>query len=322
MSIAAPAPRVTVAVDSATERLQAYMEAYWLRPENAIWMALRSQALDAAPWHGACVDVCCGDGIFTYLHLGGRFEPTFDVFSSVGRLDEVTEQHADMFDHDQGEYDPPCTSAPRKKVQIGLDLKPNLLWKAGALGLYERLVRHDSNAPLPLSAASVQTLYCNAAYWVREIDALLSEMRRVVSPGGAVILHVKLADMRRFTLNSMRRTLGSRFLEIIGRSRISCWPSLFPQREWERRFRRAGLTVDSVRTIATKTHAHLWDVGLRPLAPLLVRMAQGLKPETRAAVKRDWVALAMELSLPLCRGDLALTADGGAPAELQYVLRV
>ena len=56
------------------------------------------------------------------------------------------------------------------------------------------------------------------------------------------------------------------------------------------------------------------------MAPLLVRLANGVSPADRLAIKRDWVALMLELAEPLCRCDLDLLEDGAAPAELQYVL--
>ena len=73
--------------------------------------------------------------------------------------------------------------------------------------------------------------------------------------------------------------------------------------------------------MATRTHAHLWDVGLRPIAPLLVRMANELTPATRREIKQDWIALFQELLEPVCRLDFDLFADESEPAEMQYVLQ-
>ena len=67
-------------------------------------------------------------------------------------------------------------------------------------------------------------------------------------------------------------------------------------------------------------HAHIWDVGLRPIAPLLVKMTQALSPETRASIKREWVDLMIELLEPLCAADLNLFSATDDPAEIQYVL--
>ncbi|GMU35893.1 MAG: methyltransferase domain-containing protein [Phycisphaerae bacterium] len=301
--------------------LPAFLHAYWLRPENAFWMTLRSLALGNAPRGVPSIDVCCGDGVFSFIDAGGRFHPDFDVFRAVTALEHVTRSHADMFDAETENYAPPIDARPPATISIGTDLKPNLLRKAAALGFYDRLIRHDGNTPLPLPDGVFRRTYCNSAYWMTQVDGFLRELRRVTRPDGVVILHVKLADMRRYTLDRFERVLGGEFLRIIGRGRLDCWSSLASRQTWERRFNDAGLSIERCDVLATRTHAHLWDVGLRPIAPLLVRMTSALTPETRAAIKRDWVALFLDLLDPITRPDFDAFDKADEPAELQYVLR-
>jgi SAM-dependent methyltransferase len=283
-------------------------------------MTLRSMALSSVAMDAPAIDVGCGDGIFSFLHAGGALDPDFDVFLSAGSLDRVTDEHADMFDCDAAEYAPRAVRPPGWRIRVGSDLKPTLLRKARALYFYDELVEHDSNRPLPYSSGRFATVYTNAAYWVREIAPFLRELRRVTRPGGRVVLQVKLAEMSRYTLERFRPQLGERFLEIIGRGRWACWPTVASRAEWERRFDQAGLKVLEAAPLATRTHAHLWDVGLRPIAPLLVRMANAISPATRAAIKRDWVELFMDLLEPITRADFELFAGNAEAAEIQYVL--
>lgn len=302
------------------ERLRRFLSAYWLRPENALWMTLRSIALAAEPLRGPSADICCGDGIFSFLHAGGELDDAFDVFTAVDKLDQVTNQHADMFDHVPQHYAPPIVRPARWSIDAGTDLKPAMLAKARALHLYHALVQHNSNDPLPFDDENLATIYCNAAYWIEQIDPFLAELRRVLRPDGRLVLHIKLDSMSEYTLNGYRSQLGERFLEILGRGRLACWPTLASRSAWERRFANAGLKIASATPFATRTHAQLWDVGLRPLAPLLVRMANGLTPQNRVAIKREWVALLEELAGPMAKFDFELTDGDSEPAEIQYVL--
>ena len=107
--------------------------------------------------------------------------------------------------------------------------------------------------------------------------------------------------MRDYTFERHEATLGRAWLDLIGRGRLASWPSLADRATWERRFARAGLQIEAVTPFITRTHAHLWDVGLRPLAPLLVRMANGLTPASRSAVKREWVELCAQLLIAAVR---------------------
>ncbi len=300
--------------------LRRFLEAYWLRPENAFWMTLRSATLQQAGFRAPVADLACGDGVYTFLHSGGALHPDFDVFLGAVPHDDTSNLRHDMFDASSERYQPEILQGPTERIDLGLDLKPALLEKARRLHLYDRLVQHDANRPLSIPDASLRTIYCNAAYWVREIDAFLREIHRTLTPDGRAILQVKLDSLNRYTLEPHRAALGDAFLDIIGRGRRDCWPTLAARSEWERRFAAAGFHIESATPFITRTHAYLWEVGLRPIAPLLVRMANALTANTRATIKRDWVDLFMHLLAPICNPAFDLSGEPGEPAEMQYVL--
>lgn len=307
--------------DDVRDTLRRYLNLYWLRPENAFWMTLRHIALSECTILGPSADISCGDGLFSFIHAGGRIAPSFDVFGSVAKLDEVAKTHADMFDHVDDAYQPPIDREPDWSYDVGTDLKTSMLHKAARLNFYATHVQSDNNQPLPFDDECFQTIHCNSAYWVADIDNFLKELHRITRCSGTIILHVKLADMARYTLEPLRRQLSERVLDILGRGRLQCWPTVAGESEWERRFARAGLSIQSSRPFARATHAHVWDIGLRPIAPLLVRMTQAIAPDSREAIKRDWVELFMDLAEPLCNPSLDIIPTTGEPAEIQYVLR-
>ena len=317
LTIETPATRIAAEARSA---LRPFLNAYWLRPENAFWMALRSAVLRQSPVAGPSIDVSCGDGVFSFLHAGGEFSPDFDVFQAVTRLDDVHTRHADMFDGAAGDFQPQIINPPTWRYDVGCDLKPSLLAKAARLGVYSDLKQHDNNAPLPFADGAFATVYCNSAYWVTDIDGFLAELRRITRGDGHAILHVKLKAMGAYTLEAHEDRLGGEFLRIIGRGRHACWPTLATRSEWERRFDRAGFSIERATPFISATHARVWDIGLRPIAPLLVRMANALTAENRASIKRDWVALFDALLAPLCAPDFALGEVEEEPAEIQYLL--
>jgi SAM-dependent methyltransferase len=304
------------------ELLRRYLNVYWLRPENAFWTALRSLAWRRVPMPSPSMDLSCGDGVFSFVHAGGAFGPSFDVFQAVGSLERVTNEHADMFDQGAAAgYQPEITVRPTWRIDVGTDLKATSLGKATTLVFYGRLVQHDNNQPLPFDDAEFRSVYCNSAKWVRNVELFLREIARITRPGGTVVLHIKLDAVARYTLAPFGAQLGQRVLDILDRGRLATWPALASRSEWERRFQTAGLDIVEAMSLATRTHAHVWDIGLRPIAPLLVRMANELTPQTRSAVKREWTALFSELLEPLCRPDFDLFASASEPAEMQYVLR-
>lgn len=302
------------------ERLRRFLSCYWLRPENALWMALRSEVLDDYVFAPPSLDLSCGDGLFSFLHAGGRLDEDFDVFASVGPLEPVRGRHADIFDHFDENYAPRVVSPPLWRITTGTDLKPALLAKAARLDFYGELVRADHNVELRLEPARYQTIFGNSIYWVRNIERHLADIRRVAASGATVLLQVKLEAMLSYTLSAHRKVLGEAWLDLIGRGRFECWPTMGDESWWRRRFEGAGFEVREVVPFITRTHAHIWDIGLRPIAPLLVRMATAIDPTTRRSIKRDWVELMIELLLPFGRRDIDLFATPSAPAEVLFVL--
>jgi len=174
---------------------------------------------------------------------------------------------------------------------------------------------------LPFGDDTFQSVYCNAAYWIDHIDLFLRELKRITHPHGRIVLQVKLACMQRYTLSTFRDQLGDKFLDIIGRGRLDTWPTLADRAGWEQRFAQAGLCLEDARPFITRTHAQIWDVGLRPIAPMLVKMANGLEPASRLSIKKDWVELFCDLLAPFCDAQLDLFTQSTEPAEIQYILQ-
>ncbi len=308
-------------ISSMMDRLNRFLPAYWLRPENALWMTLRSSALKDAAWAGPTLDACCGDGIFTFLHLGGKFDPSFDVYCGVDRNAVTARPQSDLYDAWNEDYRPQIAVRPTEMVDVGSDHKATLLAKAGRLEFYRKLMEHDHDLALPIAAESFQTIYCNAAYWMKDVESLLAEFRRLLRPGGSLILQVKLEAMRRHVPDSLRLPMGPKVLEILNGDRLECWPGLADRATWEGRFKRAALIVHDAKPFVTGAHALMWNIGLRPIAPLLMRMVAALNVDTRAAIKADWVELFTTLLSPMCRHDFAVYHGSGEPVEMQYVLR-
>lgn len=302
-----------------SERLQRFLQAYWLRPENAFWMTIRSETLATEFIESPSLDLCCGDGVFSFLHLGGLFEPDFDVFLGADADAVRAAPGGDMFDHVDDAYLPRIARDPLWYYDVAADHKSSLLAKAARLNFYGLHVQCDANKALPFEDGAFKTIYCNSAYWIRNIDGLLKELRRVTAEEGRIILHVKLDSFHTYSLNRFAAALGDRFLARINGGRLANWPTLGSDAAWRQRFERAGLAVVGRIPFITATHVHIWEVGLRPIAPMLVKMTRALRPGTRAAIKLEWVELFMDLCAPLCDPAIDLV-DGDQPAEVQYVL--
>lgn len=51
--------------------LRQFLNAYWLRPETALWRTLDVKSMRDFRFESPSLDLGCGDGTFAFLALGG-----------------------------------------------------------------------------------------------------------------------------------------------------------------------------------------------------------------------------------------------------------
>lgn len=309
----APAP-----VDPARDALfRDYLNVYWLRPETAGVLTLRHQMMAKAGYdrfEGPVTDISCGDGIYAFMLLGGRLEPSFDVHVMAEN------GGGDLYDRFGDAYAPKVAAKPRQTLDVGLDWKPNLLRRAETLGVYGDLREADVMASLPVDDASMATVMNIAAInHYPHHQPLLSECRRILKPGGTLAMLVQTQGM--VTLyKELEGVYPQAWLERLERGMRSIWPLLYTWQAWRDVFTEAGFTVEAMHPAGSVAFARTWNIGFRPLAGPLTRMkelARKHDPKAVTELKADWAdTLATLLAPLLVQGE---TLDDAA--EILYVLR-
>lgn len=297
--------------------LRRFLNVYWLRPENALWRSINCQTIHDLQFDEPSIDLSCGDGIFSFLRAGGDFDLSFDIFSGVGGLEEFY-KNKDIYDAAPAEYAPKVATAPRYRMTVGADWKQNLLDKAAPLNFYRDLVVHDNNEPLSFADGEFKTIFSNSVYWIRNLDLHLREIRRVLHPEGQAVLVLKTTQVNNYTLDRFESYVGREWLELIERGRKANKPSLHDADGWERVLREAGFQIRSRREQVTWLHAHIWDIGLRPLTPVLCEMTAELTEQRRAEIKSHWLDIWERLLAPFNRPE----ADLGMPQPQTEVIFV
>jgi len=58
-------------MEIAEEKLKQYLNLFWLRPENGLLCTFKSEVMNDIGFESPSLDLSCGDGLFTFIHLGG-----------------------------------------------------------------------------------------------------------------------------------------------------------------------------------------------------------------------------------------------------------
>ncbi len=288
--------------------VRAHLDAYWLRPESALWDCIAARYLGIAlKGRSDIVEIGIGNGFFSFLLFGGRFAPEFDWFYSVNT--QGFWNNEDIFDHDsEVSLDRFVTKAPDIRLSLGLDHKQTLLNQAARLGFVDELLQHDCNQPLP-AGKSYQTAYSNMLYWLNDPIGAMHNIGRALKPGGEFVTVFPNSDFYKHCLSYVRKdplwTLLNR-----GRASHIMWHMDIP--EFKRKIREGGVfELKSVTKYLAPSTLRVWDVGLRPISVPLIKMVSALAPETRQEIKAEWCATFEKFAIPLLMDEIESGATAG-----------
>lgn len=279
------------------------MNAFWLRPETAMWREIDIRAMRSFKFSSPSLDLGCGDGLFSFIRAGGCFDWSFDAFSDIGSLDQFFD-NVDIFD------EPPVDKSleaaiielPLYQIDVGFDHNENLLKKASLLSLYRELVNGDANQILPFQSDSFNSLFSNIVYWLDDPYFVLTEIARVLRPGARACLMLPNDNFLEcsFYNQFFLKTGDSRwaFLKKLYRGRfVNNVQYVRSTQEWENMFASAGLHVIKRVNHLSKTSIQIWDIGLRPLFPVLHKMAGSIAPVV--LIKKKWISIFHQFLMPM-----------------------
>jgi SAM-dependent methyltransferase len=284
--------------------LPSLLEYFWLRPETAVWRALDFAALDGIEFRRPSLDLGCGDGAFSFMRAGGRYSLSYDFSSMTTNRDQFFD-NKDIYDHfEPGKVSDVVDVPPQYKIDVGLDHKPSLLQKARLTSLYDKTVACDANAYLPFARESFATVYSNILYWLDDYPNTLSEIARLLKPGGRCIVQVPTDRFQDFSFYQQLYVKTNdpkwEWLKLLDRGRSENIRNCMSQREWTAKFEAAGLAVEFCKAYLPKLVIQAWDIGLRPISPLLIEMADASAPEKRLEIKKKWITTLLPMLAPLC----------------------
>jgi len=307
-----------------SDTLKQLLNVFWLRPETALWREIDIRTMKSFEMQSPSLDLGCGDGTFSFIRAGGEFDRSFDAFRSVTQLDQFF-QNVDIFDSYDESLSSAVTKPPKYQIDVGFDHKINLLKKAGQIGLYRALKQGDANQPLPFPDASFNSVFSNIVYWLDSPEFAISEISRIMKPGAVACLMLPNSTLPQFSFYNQLYVKGGdprwKFLEMLDRGRfadnIRQAKSLA---EWQAMFKQGGLEIERHHTHLSKLAIQTWDIGLRPLFPVLLEMANELPADKLIFIKDKWMQTMLAFIEPIIKIDKEIPG-GEEPAFHCFELR-
>ena len=234
------------------------------------------------------IDIGCGDGSFSFTKLGGKVNPSFDVYRSIK---DTLGFFKGVDIHDQNLHiKPKITHKTKMMIDIGLDWKPNLLKKANELGLYRKLIQHDINNRLPFEDEQFETIFSNTFYWINSIESILREAKRISTPDGKIIIFVPDQKFKDSLIYNQFLKGGYNWAKILDRGIYNNTKHCYSFSKWKQIFSKVGLKIELHSNYATEELTKIWSVGMRPYSPFIIEMTNKLKVQDRTRIKKRVIA--------------------------------
>lgn len=282
------------------EKLKDFLNLFWLRPENGLLCTFKSKAFNNIKFESPSLDISCGDGLFMFMHLGGKLESNFDYYKTTKADEFKHESFTDIYDCYDEKYSVPIIKHPEISIDYGTDWKQALLNKTSKLDLYKNLILHDSNVlPLPFEDNYFRTVYSNSLYWVKNVKGVLTDIHRILKPDGIAVLEVATPYFYQ-TLTKLEQYLSPSAISILDRNRRITSPGTLQYKEWKELLEECNFTIESSENVyPNELLIDFWNIGLRPISHLLIQMTKNLTDEERHKIKTEWVEIFYELFKPL-----------------------
>jgi SAM-dependent methyltransferase len=256
----------------------------WLRPENVVWDTIASFLIggELIKAHNI-LEVGIGNGYFTFMTLGGKFHKEYDWYYNVNVEDYNDSK--DIYDHfnvvDITRY---VLEYPGTRLSYGVDHKHKLLKQVEQLNIVDKLILHDANEFIELP--DVDTIYSNIIYWLKDPIHILQNFQKILNPKGKIILTFPNRDFFRYCPSYRRENPLQKLLNR-GRAENILWS--MDLADFEKTLNeKTSLNIIQNRKFLCELTLNIWDVGLRPLSPHLIKMANNLDKAKRTEIKEEW----------------------------------
>lgn len=264
------------------------LNVYWVRTEAAMHRILDANELNKIHFKKPLLDLGCGNGLFSFTYFGGKFDSSFDVYQWVNNTKGFL-KGKDIYDQSSS-FKPKIIKKPKIRIDYGIDWKQNLLNNAKMLDIYDNLVQHDLNYPLPFENEQFSTIFSNDMFWIEKIEQLLHECNRILKNDGKMIL---LLPDKKFKENLIHNVYlkdkKQLWAKILDRGNYPNMKQCHTYLDWKSIFGKAGFKIDYHKSYMSDEFMKFSQIAMKQFSGTIIKMLSRLKPFDRKKIKNEFL---------------------------------
>ena len=265
---------------------------FWLRPEKALLHTLKAEAFRKSLkyFKGKTADISCGDGMFSFFALGGELDIETDQYQSL-KISKYKSVNVDVYDHYTSNYKIKIKKKPKLFYNFGTDYKKHLLSKAKHSKVYKKLIIHNNEKKFEKNFNSLNFIYSNSAYWVKNFSGHIKNLIEILNPDGTIALSLKTNQLVKSNIMlDLKPIFGNDFVNILDRERRNTWMGLKSLKFYKEFFKsQKNAYIDKIIPIYDNDILKIWDIGLRPIFEPLNLLSSNVTERNRVKAKKMMV---------------------------------
>jgi len=250
-------------MNSLKNLIKNFLSAHWLRFENLPWdiqVALFFQKYKPKKIKRG-LEVGVGNGINTFLNLGGSLKKNEDHFSNLSILNSKNKDFWNTFKRRKN----PILKKATYKFDLVLDHKKNLLNNAKNLDISRKYMHYDCNKSLK-KFGKFDFIYSNIIYWLKDPIMIIKNFEEALNINGHIILTL---PNQNFFEYSKTFTSKNNFFKLLNFERKKHYKFFNKEMSFDKILKKSKkLKIIKKKSILSADSLKFWDIGNRLLFPV------------------------------------------------------
>jgi hypothetical protein len=271
------------------EKIDDFFHLQWLRAENVPWdlhVCKIFQKYFVNNKFSKNLEVGVGNGLNTFINLNGKLNKSFDFFLNA-KTDNFF-KNADIYDHklklESTFGNKIIKKNSENKFHLVLDYKKNLVDISRLLNISKNYKVFDCNNSFK-KFEKFDFIYSSIIYWLNNPYDRIIKILKLLNYKGSFLFTIPNQNYLEYCKSY---TLKGRLWNLINRGRKKTLKCTVSENIFEKWLQKNKINIAAKHYLLSEKTLKIWDIGLRPVSPFLIKMANKMNFIDRSKIKEDW----------------------------------
>jgi hypothetical protein len=271
------------------EKISDFFYLQWLRPENVPWdlhVCKIFQRYFINNKFYKSLEIGVGNGLNTFINLDGKINKSFDFFLN-SKVDNFF-KFDDIYDYklklENNFYNKIIKKKTDNKFNLVVDYKKNLINISKLLNISKNYMVFDCNNSFK-KFEKFDLIYSSIVYWLNNPFDSIIRIMKLLNCNGHFLFTIPNQNYLKYCKSY---TLKGKMWNLINRGRKKTLKCTVDENSFEKWLKKNKINIVAKHYLLSEKTLKIWDIGLRPFSPFLIKMANNMSYDERLSIKKEW----------------------------------